>query len=334
VGLAARLRLAKRELDQVATRKAGLMTDDVRSFVVDAADAGRRLDAWLAERLGVGRAEVRRLLESGRVRAGDRALARNDKSAPLEAGRRIEVAAFAPPDARRAIPEPERPLVVLAEGPGWIAVDKPAGVPVHPLREGETGTLLNALVARRPEVHGVGEGGLRSGVAHRLDVDTTGVVLFGTDEPTWQRLRAAFRTHRVEKRYRALVLGRLDAPEEREVRLALAVTRHRPAYVRAVDAAEPGARRTSLRYRAIAQGRGVTLVEVAPRTGFLHQIRATFAHLGHPLCGDRTYGPPASEDPSGAARHLLHAARVAVDELEAESPDAPDFAAALQTLVR
>jgi len=295
-----------------------------RAFVVAPADAGRRLDAWLAERLAIGRAGVRRLLESGRVVVDGRPFERRDKSTPLASGARVAVAAFAPPAERRAIAEPERPLVVRAEGAGWIALDKPAGVPVHPLRDDETGTLLNALVARRPEVHGVGEGGLRSGVAHRLDVDTSGVVLFATDEPTWQRLRAAFRAHRVEKVYRALVLGRLAGAGE--ARLSLVVARHRPAYVRAVDPETRGARRTSLAWRALAHGGGATLVEVRPKTGFLHQIRATFAALGHPLVGDRTY---AADDPIGAPRHLLHAARIAVDEIEAESPDAPDFAAAV-----
>jgi 23S rRNA pseudouridine1911/1915/1917 synthase len=294
------------------------------AFVVAPADAGRRLDAWLAERLAIGRAGVRRLLESGRVAVDGRPFERRDKSMPLVSGARVAVAAFAPPAERRAIAEPDRPLVVRAEGPGWIALEKPAGVPVHPLRDDETGTLLNALVARRPEVHGVGEGGLRSGVAHRLDVDTSGVVLFGTDEPTWQRLRAAFRAHRVEKVYRALVLGRLAGAGE--ARLALVVARHRPAYVRAVDPDTPGARKTSLAWRALAHGGGATLVEVRPKTGFLHQIRATFAALGHPLVGDRTY---AQVDPIGAPRHLLHAARIAVDEIEAESPDPPDFAAAV-----
>lgn len=296
-------------------------------LAVAASDAGRRLDVWLAERLGVGRAGVRRLLESGRVSLDGRPLARRDKAAPLVAGARVSVAAFAPVAERRAIAEPERPLAILAQGPGWVALDKPAGVPVHPLRDDETGTLLNALIARRPEVHGVGERGLRSGVAHRLDVDTSGVVLFATDEPTWRRLRAAFRERSVEKTYRAIVLGRLEGGGE--VRLSLVVARHRPAYVRAVEAGTPGARRTSLAWRALAHGAGATLVEVKPRTGFLHQIRASFAALGHPLCGDRTY---AADDSSGAPRHLLHASRIALDEIVAESPDPPDFAAALREL--
>jgi 23S rRNA pseudouridine1911/1915/1917 synthase len=318
------------------TNQASETTDPIgtagRAFVVEPGAAGRRLDVWLAERLGIGRAGVRKLLEAGVVRLDGRPLERRDKAAPLEAGRRVEVTDFAAPDARRAIAQPEQPLSVLASGAGWLAIDKPAGTPVHPLRADETGTLLNALIARHPEVHGVGEGGLRSGVAHRLDVHTSGVVLFGSDEATWQRLRDAFRAHRVEKVYRALVRGRLEG--EGEVRVSLAVARHRPAFVRVVPASQPGSRRTSLSWRALAHGADVTLVEVRPRTGFLHQIRATLAHLGHPLCGDLTYGAALeAEDTSGAPRHLLHAARVCVDEIEAESPDAADFAAACARLL-
>jgi 23S rRNA pseudouridine1911/1915/1917 synthase len=303
-----------------------------RDFVVEPGAAGRRLDVWLAERLGIGRAGVRKLLEAGVVSLDGRPLERRDKSAPTEAGSHVVVAGFAAPDARRAIAEPALPLVVLASGAGWIAIDKPAGAPVHPLRTDETGTLLNALIARHPEVHGVGEGGLRSGVAHRLDVHTSGVVLFGTDEATWQRLRDAFRSHRVEKVYRALVRGRLEG--EGDLRVSLAVARHRPALVRVVPASQAGSRRTALSWRALAHGKDVTLVEVRPRTGFLHQIRATLAHLGHPLCGDATYAAGIEgEDTSGAQRHLLHAARVTVDEIEAESPDAADFAEACARLL-
>ena len=117
-----------------------------------------------------------------------------------------------------------------ASGPGWLAADKPAGMPVHPLAEDETGTLLNAVVARHPEVQGVGEGALRSGVVHRLDVDTSGVMLVARDQGTWQRLRDAFTARQVEKVYRALLLGRLQG--EGAVSVGLLTARHRPARVR------------------------------------------------------------------------------------------------------
>jgi len=297
----------------------------VVAFELGDAEAGARLDVVLAARLGIGRAAVRALLARGHVRLGARPLGYRDKARAVASGERIEVADFAAPDLRRARPEPGAPLIVLAEGPGWLAIDKPAGQPVHPLREDETGTLLNALIARRPELSGVGEGGLRSGVVHRLDVDTSGVLLVATEQTAWSRLRTAFREHRIDKRYRALVVGQLDG--EGALELDLAVVRHRPARVAVVGEGTgrvpAGARRTGLRWQALAQGDGVTLVEVRPRTGFLHQIRATLAWLGHPVCGDPVYGSPA--DPTGATRQLLHAASVQFEEVRAESPDPSDF---------
>jgi 23S rRNA pseudouridine1911/1915/1917 synthase len=294
-----------------------------RSWVVNEAEAGARLDVFLARVLGATRGQVRRLLAAGGVRVGAGATGLSAKGRLLEPGERVAVEE--PALAAAAVPEPEpgAPLVVLAEGEGWLAVDKPAGVAVHPLAPGERGTLLNALVARHPEVTGIGEGGLRSGVVHRLDVDTSGVLLFATDELRWLDLREAFRRHRVAKTYRALVHGRLAG--EGELVLHFSVLRHRPARVGVVEPGAGKSRRTELRWRTLEEFRDTTLVEVSPRTGFLHQIRASLAHLGHPLLGDAAYGAPEGF----AARHLLHAARVAVDDVAAESPDAADFAEAL-----
>ena len=220
---------------------------------------------------------------------------------------------------------------MLASGPGWLAVDKPAGTPVHPLRADETGTLLSAVLARHPETQGVGEKGLRSGVVHRLDVDTSGAMLFAVTEPAWQRLRAAFREHRVEKVYRALVAGRIDAGE---AQVGLLTARHRPAKVRVVDAGEArsarGVRMGFMRWEPIQYFESATLVEARPTTGFLHQIRATFAHFGHPILGDRTYADEATS--RAAARHMLHAASVRFEEVAADSPEPEDFKAVRERL--
>jgi 23S rRNA pseudouridine1911/1915/1917 synthase len=295
-----------------------------RSWVVNEAEAGARLDVFLAGALGATRGQVRRLLAAGGVHVGGGATGLGEKGRLLERGERVAVreptlAAAAAPD-----PQPELELAVLSEGEGWVAVDKPAGVAVHPLAPGERGTLLNALVARHPEVTGIGEGGLRSGVVHRLDVDTSGVLLFATSELRWLDLREAFRSHRVAKTYRALVHGRL--PGEGELVLHLSVLRHRPARVGVVEPGAGRSRRTQLTWRSLELFDDATLVEVSPRTGFLHQIRASLAHLGHPVVGDVAYGAAEGVAP----RHLLHAARVAVADVVAESPDAPDFAEAVR----
>jgi 23S rRNA pseudouridine1911/1915/1917 synthase len=294
-----------------------------RSWVVNEAEAGARLDVFLAGALGATRGQVRRLLAAGGVEVAGGAAGLGAKGRLLALGERVAVreptlAAAAAPE-----PQPERALAVLAEGDGWVAVDKPAGVAVHPLAPGERGTLLNALVARHPEVVGIGEGGLRSGVVHRLDVDTSGVLLFATSELRWLDLRDAFRSHRVDKTYRALVHGRL--PGRGELVLHLSVLRHRPARVGVVEPGAGRSRRTQLTWRSLELFDDATLVEVAPRTGFLHQIRASLAHLGHPVMGDAAYGAPADVAP----RHLLHAARVSVGDVFAESPDAADFAEAV-----
>jgi 23S rRNA pseudouridine1911/1915/1917 synthase len=180
------------------------MSDLPESLEVRPAEVGRRLDVFLAERLSLSRSRARRLLASGAVRIGARTLGPGDKGVALRAGERVEVLAFARADAERIPIESEAPLRVITYGKGWLVADKPAGVPVHPLAAGERGTLLGAVVARHPEIQGVGEGGLRSGVVHRLDVDTSGALLLATHAEQWQRLRTAFSEHRVDKRYRAI----------------------------------------------------------------------------------------------------------------------------------
>jgi 23S rRNA pseudouridine1911/1915/1917 synthase len=321
------VRLAGRVRARRAQPRERVAVPAPRILVVSPERAGMRLDAFLADELRVSRAEARRLLEGGAVAVAGRTIAIGEKGAPLAAGQTLAVQRIATRETAEPVAQPELALRVLAHGPGWVAVDKPAGMPVHPLEPAETGTALNFVVARFPEIAGVGEAGLRSGVVHRLDVDTSGALLFATEQGRWEQLRGGFRTHRVEKVYRALVCGHLTGGGE--LVLHLAVARHRPARVRVVDAADARSRRTVMRWRALAQLRDATLVEARPATGFLHQIRASLAHLGHAVLGDDAYGAPPSPL---AARHLLHAAFVAYRDVEAQSPDAADFASALEAL--
>jgi 23S rRNA pseudouridine1911/1915/1917 synthase len=296
------------------------MRNSTRSFLVGEGEVGSRLDRYLAEALGASRAQIRKLLSQGGVSVDEQPVGSAAKGLNLRAGSRIEIVRFRPPASQHPIPDPEVPLVILDEGDGWIAVDKPPGTPVHPLAEEERGTLLNAVIARHPEILGVGEAGLRSGVVHRLDVETSGVLLFATREARWLELRQAFRRRRVRKRYRAVVLGELVGGGD--LVLHLSVTRHRPARVRVRPAGAAGSRRTELHWRAVGSSGGATLVEVDPVTGFLHQIRVALAHLGHPVLGDAAYGAGGAP---AAPRQMLHAAAVGYREIRVSSPDPPDF---------
>jgi 23S rRNA pseudouridine1911/1915/1917 synthase len=299
--------------------------DALRSQQVSPEQAGTRLDVFLARWLDVSRAEARSLLSGGKVQLDDRSLGLGDKGQPLASGAEVAVVGFVPPLERRAAPaalDPTGPVPsVLARGADWIAIDKPAGMPVHPYREGETGTVLGFVAGERPEIHGVGEGGLRSGVVHRLDLDTSGVLVMASQQSRWQQLRLAFSQGRAEKIYRAIVVGQLG--EERELRLSLRVARHRPARVRVVEAHRSGAREVCMRVSPLEPLAGATLVQVAPTSGFLHQIRAALAHIGHPLIGDRRYGSRGDE--ALASRHMLHASRLRVEEIEAECAEPEDF---------
>jgi len=274
-----------------------------RTFVVASADAGARLDHVVARELGVSRAFARRLVAEERVLLGGRPAA---KGTALRAGEAIEIQAFArPEDAPRA--NPDLAAAIVAETEGLVAIDKPAGQPTHPLAHAERDTALNALVARFPELVGVGEGGLRSGVVHRLDPGTSGVLVFARAEDAWLRAREAFRERRVRKRYVARVHGAFAGARTVELRLE-----NRGEHARVV---ERGGRLAVSQLRALATGRETSLVEIEMRTGVRHQIRATLAHLGFPVLGDALYGSSAS-----LSRFWLHAESLEWEDFAARAP--------------
>lgn len=311
---------------------------NVRRFRIDERLAGKRLDAALADLLNESRAQARRLLERGGVTLDGHAMRPNEKGKLLTLGQRLEVTGYLSREEERALATPDAPLRIVAEGEGWVVVDKPAGVPVHPLEPTETGSVLNALIARHPQMHGVGEGGLRSGVVHRLDLETSGVLIFATTQPAWQALREVFRKHTTRKTYQAIVLG--YPTREGNIALDLVVAQHRPAKVAVVttDAADRekprDIRRCDLRWRVVEKLRNASLIEIDLGTGFLHQIRVMMSHTGHPVAGDAWYASSRVVDSTGATRPMLHAARLDIRELNISSACDPpaDFQACLASL--
>ena len=273
-----------------------------REIHVGAEFDGWRLDRLLAQELELSRGYVRRLFSQGRISLVDAPTA---KGALLRVGDTVRVGAFRHPDLG-PIPQPDLELSVLAERSGLLAFDKPAGMPSQPLDYEETGTAVNAALGRYPELGAVGRGGLEPGLLHRLDIQTSGVLVFASTDASWQSARELFETGRVTKRYLALVHGRLAEAGELGLRLAQAGPRARVV--------ERGGRVAHTRWQPIRAGADRSLVRLEMPTGVTHQIRATLAHLGHPIIGDRLYGSNSDEP-----RHWLHAEWIRVGDFEARS---------------
>jgi 23S rRNA pseudouridine1911/1915/1917 synthase len=291
---------------------------------------GVRIDKALARWRGLSRAAVWRLLDQGAVTCNGRALRRKHKGDPLRVGDRLSIEpGYAQGEA--PLPDAIAKQSVIQAGEGWLVIDKPAGVPVRPHALDETGTVINAAVTRHPEMIGVGEGGLRSGVVHRLDTDTSGTLLIATEQSAWEYLRDAFSEHRITKRYLALVVG--SPSESGEAQRDLNVASHRPARVEVHDAGTgpSDARVCSLSWNVIERlGDRASLIEVDLHTGFLHQVRAMMNALGHPVIGDRVYGDPSAA--IDAPRQMLHAKSLAFEAIHAEAPMPVDMQQVLQSL--
>jgi 23S rRNA pseudouridine1911/1915/1917 synthase len=188
-------------------------------------------------------------------------------------------------------------LTVVYQDDALIVIDKPAGLSVHPGPGHSDGTLVNALLARCPDIQGIG-GVIRPGIVHRLDKDTSGLMLVAKTEEAHQSLSAQFKEHTVTKGYLALSVGvvepasgQIDAPIARDPR-----HRKRMAVVM-------GGREARTRYQVVQRFDGYSLLEVYPETGRTHQIRVHLAYLGHPLLGDGVYGKRSPL----LDRHFLHA---------------------------
>jgi 23S rRNA pseudouridine1911/1915/1917 synthase len=307
-----------------------------RKVVLPSAVPGR-LDRALADALGLGRAAVKQAFAAGAVRVRGRRARAADRAEP---GAEVEIEL----EGRPGPPEPDAgmPLAILAASPRWLVADKPAGIAVHPLAAGETGTLANAVAARFPECAGASEDPREGGAVHRLDAETSGCALFARDRPAWSALRAQFTARTVEKVYRAVVLGRLVAGGVCSVPLAQRGARAVPvpdelAADRQVSKGAAAPRPAETHYEPVERLPAHTLVEVRIVTGATHQIRAHLAFLGHPVAGDALYGGEAARLP-GLARHALHAARLGFDPPEGgarvrvESPLPPDLEALLERL--
>jgi len=246
---------------------------------VGSAAAGERLDRHVAARLDLPRNQIQKWIRDGVVRLNGREA---KPSAEIETGDRIDCH---PPERRdgRVRPEPGE-LAVLHEDAEVVVLDKPAGLTVHPGAGRATGTLAHHLLARYPEMAGVGGEG-RPGIVHRLDQGTSGVLVVARTPAAHTRLARAFASREVEKQYLAIVYGEPSPPAGMvDAPLGRHSTRRKEMTVRS------DGRPARTGYRTLAAAAGIALLELDLLTGRTHQIRVHLKHLKHPLVGDPVYG--------------------------------------------
>ena len=260
-------------------------------------DAGQRVDAWLAAHLeDVTRSAAQRLLEEGRITCGGKALAKNYK---LNGTETLAVS-LPDPEPVDVVPQ-DIPLDVVYEDADVIVVNKPKGLVVHPAPGHPDGTLVNALLHHCGDsLSGIG-GELRPGIVHRIDRDTSGLIIAAKNDFAHQKLAAQLQDHTLARIYRCIVVGNLredsgtvDAPIGRHP-----VDRKKMAVV-------TGGRPAVTHWRVLERFRGFTYVECRLETGRTHQIRVHMAHIGHPILGDTVYG--AKKPVPGLQGQCLHAA--------------------------
>ena len=305
-------------------------------FVVEAA-SGQRLDSFLAERLGVSRSRAEAWIADGRVRVNGRAPKKRDRPA---AGDRIEVEL--PPPAPSVLTPEAIPLEIVYQDADLLVLNKPAGLVVHPAPGHATGTLVHALLHAVGDLSGIG-GVLRPGIVHRLDKDTSGLMLVAKHDAAHRRLAADLQARHVRRAYLALAWGHLpadtlsvDAPIGRD-----------PAERKRMAVVQAGGRSARTHLRRLERFPAAELLRAELETGRTHQIRVHLLHLGHPVVGDALYAAGRERGFSGAARgwalrlaqratrQFLHAAELRFrhprtrEPLEFAAPLPADLAAVL-----
>ncbi|MCD6419662.1 MAG: RluA family pseudouridine synthase [Synergistetes bacterium] len=269
----------------------------MKRIVVDLEDAGR-LDVFLSRKLKLSRSMCQRMVVDGHITVNGKTV---QKSFVLQKGDIVE---YLLPESREptSIPQPIE-IPVIYEDKDIIVVDKPAGMVVHPAPGNVDGTLVNALLYRVNALSSI-RGTVRPGIVHRLDKDTSGVLIVAKNDVAHQRLAEQFSSRRVKKEYVALVSGRLDV-REGEIVAPIGRSPHDRKKMAVID----GGKHAETTFRVIDRCSKASLILVRLHTGRTHQIRVHFSYINHHIVGDKIYG---RKNPGGVKRMCLHAYKIVV----------------------
>jgi 23S rRNA pseudouridine1911/1915/1917 synthase len=267
-------------------------------------DQGRRLDQFLSESdLNLSRSQAKKLIETEAILLNQRPA---KPSHHLRSGDRVSGTI---PAAEPLSLEPEPlPLSILYEDASLIVVDKPAGMVVHPAAGNPSGTLVNALLYHCRDLSGI-NGVLRPGIVHRLDKDTSGVMVVAKGDEAYHHLSRQFKNRVIQKIYLAIAQGKIEGNEGM---IEAAIGRH-PTERKRMSTHTRKGRAAMTRWKVLERLNGFTLLEILPQTGRTHQIRVHLSSIGYPILGDPVYGRRTIQDPAlrecvkRMGRQALHA---------------------------
>jgi 23S rRNA pseudouridine1911/1915/1917 synthase len=281
-----------------------------RHWTVTADDAGSRLDAFLRARLPfLSRRELDHALSERCFTTNGRPARKGDR---LSQGDIVKFTGALARLSKAPIPNPRLRVPLIYEDAALIALNKPAGMHCHGFSGQDNTTLANFVIARWPKLAGVGKNRWEPGLVHRIDRDTSGLVLVAKQQAGFDELRAQFRRRMVKKTYLALVQG--STPFEGTIALPLMHDAQEPKKMRPVLAPPKNSMGAKAwpaltRYRKIGERNGLSFLRLEMETGVTHQLRVHLAAIGHPIVGDLLYGAAKRED-LDLARHFLHASEL------------------------
>lgn len=267
------------------------------SFIISKNLSNSRLDKFLAIKFPqFSRAYIQKLITEGKIKVNNKIVKSHYQ---LKEKDSVKVN-IVPPAKISLEPDSSIKLDVIYEDDDIIIINKPAGLVVHPSATHKLKTLVNVLLAYFPEIKNVGEDKLRPGIVHRLDKDTSGLIVVAKNNESFQYLKNLFKNRGVEKKYLALIKGNLSDISG-QINLKISRSKSSPTKQTARKSKGRGALTC---YKVIKRFRGYDLVEVLPKTGRMHQIRVHFSAIGHPVAGDKKYG--RKNQLEGLYRHFLH----------------------------
>jgi len=289
-----------------------MTTDNETIILVPEEFAGSRLDVFLMQSApaGISRGQIQKAIKEGKITVDEKQITKASSIVRINQTVRIAPDTFAAPTPPQIIPDNEIPLCVIHEDPNLLVVDKQPGIAVHAGVKNEHPTLADALVARYPGLSKIGEDPLRPGIVHRLDKDTSGLILVARTPEMYTHLKKEFQARHIHKVYYALVRGAMG---ESEGKISLPLIRSARNPMRRTVARKGEGKAAETYFEIAEKFLHYTLVKVMPVTGRMHQIRVHLSHIGFPIYGDALYGKQIKDSsiPS-ARRHFLHAAELSL----------------------